>query len=322
MALSLKVNGRTHTLDVDPATPLLYVLSDDLELRGPKFGCGQARCGSCTVLVNGRAIRSCVTPVGSVAGAEVDDPRRPRHAREPPSRSRRRSSRSRPRQCGFCLNGVILTAKALLDREPEGERRADPGGAVGRALPLLRARPHACAPSSATRGSGRGETTAEPVAARLPEGLGRARRRLQRGRDRGQLAGARPRPRARRRPGDQLDSWIAIAEDGRVTAYTGKCELGQGLYTAQTQLIAEELVVPLDRVTLVQCDTDRTPDQGTTSGAQSHPANFNRANLALAAATAREALVRLASERLGAARGRSSRSRTASSRRRAIRRGR
>jgi len=101
-------------------------------------------------------------------------------------------------------------------------------------------------------------------------------------------------------PGDDLDSWIAVTEDGRVLAWTGKCELGQGLFTAQTQLIAEELVVPLDRVTLVQCDTDRTPDQGTTSGAQSHHANFNRSNLALAAATAREALVRLAAERLGA----------------------
>jgi len=101
------------------------------------------------------------------------------------------------------------------------------------------------------------------------------------------------------RPGAALDSWIAIAEDGTVTAYTGKCELGQGLYTAQAQLIAEELVVPLHRVTLVQCDTELTPDQGTTSGAQSHPANFNRSNLALAAATARGALVQLASERLG-----------------------
>ena len=101
------------------------------------------------------------------------------------------------------------------------------------------------------------------------------------------------------RPGNgRLDSWIAIAADGRVTAYTGKCELGQGLYTAQTQLIAEELAVPLDRVTLIQCDTAVTPDQGTTSGAQSHPANFNDGNLALAAATAREALVRLASARL------------------------
>jgi CO/xanthine dehydrogenase Mo-binding subunit len=75
--------------------------------------------------------------------------------------------------------------------------------------------------------------------------------------------------------------------------------LGQGLYTAQTQLIAEELCVPLHRVTLVQSDTEMTPDQGTTSGAQSHPANFNRSNLAQAAATAREALLRLASERLG-----------------------
>jgi len=100
---------------------------------------------------------------------------------------------------------------------------------------------------------------------------------------------------------NQLDAWIAIAADGRVTAYTGKCELGQGLFTAQMQLVAEELSVPLDRVTLVQCDTSLTPDQGTTSGSQSHPANFNHGNLAQAAATAREALVQLASKRLGVA---------------------
>ena len=98
----------------------------------------------------------------------------------------------------------------------------------------------------------------------------------------------------------QLDSWIAIATDGTVTAYTGKCDFGQGLYTAQMQLVAEELCVPFDRVRLIQCDTSMTPDQGTTSGQQSHPTNFNRANLALAAATARETLVRLASDRLGA----------------------
>ena len=101
------------------------------------------------------------------------------------------------------------------------------------------------------------------------------------------------------RRAQELDSWLAVAEDGSVTAYTGKCELGQGLFTAQAQLIAEELSVPLNRVKLVQCDTDITPDQGTTSGAQSHPTNFNRANLALAAAAAREALIGLASDRLG-----------------------
>ena len=92
------------------------------------------------------------------------------------------------------------------------------------------------------------------------------------------------------------------ATDGVVTAYTGKCEFGQGLYTAQMQLVAEELGVPIGRVKLLQCDTSMTPDQGTTSGQQSHPANFNQANLALAAATAREALVRMASDRLGVAR--------------------
>ena len=98
----------------------------------------------------------------------------------------------------------------------------------------------------------------------------------------------------------QLDSWIAIGADGIVTAYTGKCEFGQGLYTAQMQLVAEELCVPFNRVRLIQCDTSMTPDQGTTSGQQSHPTNFNTTNLALAAATARETLVRLAAVRLNA----------------------
>jgi CO/xanthine dehydrogenase Mo-binding subunit len=96
-----------------------------------------------------------------------------------------------------------------------------------------------------------------------------------------------------------LDSWIRIGADGRVTAFTGKAELGQGILTAQMQLVAEELSVPLSHVTLVQCDTTRTPDQGTTSGSQSTPTNFNERNLAQAAATLREALTKMAAERLG-----------------------
>ena len=99
---------------------------------------------------------------------------------------------------------------------------------------------------------------------------------------------------------NQLDGWLAINADGTITAYTGKCELGHGLYTAQTQLVAEELSVPFNRVKLIQCDTALTPDQGTTSGAQSHPTNFNQGALALAGATAREALLDIASKRLGA----------------------
>src|SRR5271154_1427239 len=97
----------------------------------------------------------------------------------------------------------------------------------------------------------------------------------------------------------QLDSWIAIAADGSVTAYSGKEELGQGISTAQIQLVAEELCVPFRRVKLLYCDTAITPDQAHTSGSQSHPTNFNHGNLAQAGATAREALIRLASDRLG-----------------------
>jgi nicotinate dehydrogenase subunit B len=99
-------------------------------------------------------------------------------------------------------------------------------------------------------------------------------------------------------PANAVDSWIAIAGDGSVIAYTGKEELGQGMSTAQIQLVAEELCVPFHRVNLIACDTAITPDQGITSGSQSHPANFNRNNLAQAAATARQGLLQLGSKRL------------------------
>ena len=113
--ISLKVNGRLHTVDADPQTPLLYVLSDDLQLRGPKFGCGLGQCGACTVIIRSRAVRSCVMPVGALKQEEVttleglgtpDEP----HAIQQSFIDERAS------QCGFCLSGVILTAKALLDQ--------------------------------------------------------------------------------------------------------------------------------------------------------------------------------------------------------------
>src|SRR6266700_3492476 len=97
---------------------------------------------------------------------------------------------------------------------------------------------------------------------------------------------------------EKLDSWLAIASDDTVTAYTGKCDFGQGMFTVQTQLVAEELCVSIDKVKLIQCDTSVTPDQGTTSGSQSTPTNFNTQNLAQAAATAREALVGMAAQKL------------------------
>ena len=114
---TLKVNGRTHSVDVDPATPLLYVLSDDLELRGPKFGCGLAQCGSCTVSIKGQAVRSCVTAVGSLDGSEITT-LEGLGSPENPHPLQKAFIDEQAMQCGFCINGVIMTAKALVDRTP------------------------------------------------------------------------------------------------------------------------------------------------------------------------------------------------------------
>src|SRR5262245_2743689 len=117
-AIRLLVNGETHTVDVDPATPLLYVLSDDLGLRGPKFGCGLGQCGSCTVILGDRAVRSCVTTVASVGNTEVTT-LAGLGTIERPHPIQQAFIDEQAAQCGFCLNGVILTAKAFVDANPK-----------------------------------------------------------------------------------------------------------------------------------------------------------------------------------------------------------
>jgi aerobic-type carbon monoxide dehydrogenase small subunit (CoxS/CutS family) len=114
---TLQVNGRTHVVDVEPSTPLLYVLRNDLDLHGPRFGCGLGQCGACTVLIKGEAVRSCVRAVSTAQNVEIttleglaqDDTLHPLQQawidEQVPA-------------CGFCQNGQILTAKALLDRNP------------------------------------------------------------------------------------------------------------------------------------------------------------------------------------------------------------
>ena len=114
---SLRVNGQPRTVDVDPATPLLYVLSDDLALNGPKFGCGLGQCGACTVIMNGQAVRSCVTPVSAVQQAEITT-LEGIGTIENPHPLQKAFIEEQAAQCGFCVNGVILTAKAFLDRNP------------------------------------------------------------------------------------------------------------------------------------------------------------------------------------------------------------
>ncbi len=117
-AITLNVNGTTHRLDVDPTTPLLYVLSEDLQLRGPKFGCGLSQCGACTAIVNGDAVRTCVTPVSRVNGARISTLDGLGTA-ENPHPIQKAFIDEQAAQCGFCLSGVILTAKAFLDKTPK-----------------------------------------------------------------------------------------------------------------------------------------------------------------------------------------------------------
>jgi nicotinate dehydrogenase subunit A len=117
-AINLKVNGKIHAVNVDPTTPLLYVLSDDLALNGPKFGCGLGQCGACTVIVKGQAIRSCITPVKSVEGAEITTLEALGTA-EKPHPLQQAFIEEQAAQCGFCINGVIMTAKAFLDKNPK-----------------------------------------------------------------------------------------------------------------------------------------------------------------------------------------------------------
>ena len=139
-AITLRVNGRTHTVDVDPSTPLLYVLRNDLDLHGPRFGCGLGQCGACTVIIRGEAVRSCVRAVSSVRGDEITtleglakdgvlDPVQQAWIDE------------QVPQCGFCQNGQILTAKVLLAKNPaptDAEIRRHMAGTLCRCMTYYR----------------------------------------------------------------------------------------------------------------------------------------------------------------------------------------
>jgi aerobic-type carbon monoxide dehydrogenase small subunit (CoxS/CutS family) len=115
--ITLKVNGTARTVDVEPSTPLLYVLRNDLGLRGPRFGCGLGQCGSCTVIIDGAAVRSCVTPCSAAKGEITTLEGLARNGKRHPLQQAWIDEQVP--QCGFCQNGQILTAKVLLDRHPD-----------------------------------------------------------------------------------------------------------------------------------------------------------------------------------------------------------
>lgn len=138
--ITLRVNGRTHTVDVEPSTPLLYVLRNDLDLQGPRFGCGLGQCGACTVLIKGEAVRSCVRPVSAVQNIEITTLEGLAQDGKLHPLQQAWIDEQVP-QCGFCQNGQILTAKALLDRTPnptDAQIRQGMQGALCRCMTYYR----------------------------------------------------------------------------------------------------------------------------------------------------------------------------------------
>ena len=118
MPVSLKVNGAVHSVAAEPDTPLLYVLRNDLGLNGAKFGCGLGQCGSCTVIVDGAPVRSCITPIGTLAQSEVTT-LEGLGTIERPHPLQAAFMAEQAAQCGYCIAGMIMFAKALLDRIPQ-----------------------------------------------------------------------------------------------------------------------------------------------------------------------------------------------------------
>ena len=139
--VSLQVNGTTHQVDVEPSTPLLYVLRNDLGLRGPRVGCGLGQCGACTVIIDGNAVRSCLMPVSAVTAPITTLEGLAKDGRLHPLQQAWIDEQAP--QCGFCQNGQIMTAKALLDRSPrpsEEEIRAAMDGVLCRCMTYYRIR--------------------------------------------------------------------------------------------------------------------------------------------------------------------------------------
>ena len=137
--VSLNVNGAVVEVDIDPSTPLLYVLRNDLGLRGPRFGCGLGQCGACTVILDGVAVRSCLLPAAAVSGEITTLEGLAQNGSLHPLQQAWIDEQVP--QCGYCQNGQIMTAKALLDRNPtptDAEIREGMEGALCRCMTYFR----------------------------------------------------------------------------------------------------------------------------------------------------------------------------------------
>src|SRR5215831_8418854 len=296
--INLNVNGTVHTIDADPDMPLLYALRNDIGLNNPHFGCGLAQCGACTVHLNGQPIRSCVTPVSAVGSGKVvtlaglGTP-------EKPHPIQKAYVEEQVPQCGYCINGWIMTAAAFLNqtKKPTDAQIKEALTGLkcrcGTHMGILRAVKRAAAMTkmeNATHfvsrrsllkaGGALVVSIGTPVAFDTVLGIGEAF-----------AQGAKP-----PLTPDQLSSYIAVNADGTVSAFFGKMDMGQGLFVAIGQMVAEELDVPFKAVTVIMGDTATSVNQGGASG--STGIQMGGKQMRMAAAEARRVLVEMAAAKL------------------------
>ena len=279
----LKVNGASHRVTVDPETPLLYVLRNDLGLKGPKFGCGLEQCNACKVLIDNNDVPSCQIPIQQVAGLEIVTIEGLGTA-ENPHPLQEAFVLEQAIQCGYCASGMIIAAQGLLNRTryPTDQEirealsdnicRCGVYERVRRAIKMRIGRPIwdpiyevVDAPDIGTH------SLVDEVAQPLPPSLQEL---------------------------PNLDAWIRIDADETVTVFIGKVEIGQGIKTAVAQIAAEELDVALERIQVVTADTERSPNERITAGSMSVQTSGNA--LRVPAAEARHILLTLAFEELEA----------------------
>ena len=273
---TLRVNGEIHQLELDPDTPLLYVLRNDLELKGAKYGCGTELCGACKVLIDGSDVPTCQLPIEHVEDLEIttleglsdtDDlhPLQETFLEE------------RAAQCGFCTAGMIIAAQGMLNRV---RYPADDDIRAALSNNLCRCGVYDRVRRAIKLRIGR----FEPPIYEIIEGAPIV----------DFVIGPAVSPSLESHP--QIDDWIQLNEDFSVSVFSGKVELGQGITTALAQIAAEELGVALERIRLVTADTQCTPDEGGTTGSRS--LETSGVAIRLAAAAAREHLLSLAFEQL------------------------
>jgi nicotinate dehydrogenase subunit B len=310
----LTVNGTEHTVRCEPGTPLLDVLRHDLGLTGPRFGCGIGQCGTCCVLVGGRARASCDLPVSAVAGTVTTvEGLADGEGLHPVQQA---FIDEQAAQCGYCTSGMVVATVGLLREYPapteEQVREALDGhlcrcGTQGR---IVRAVLHATTPVPAGQAVSRRPPAWEVLASQVPAGDTRP--------GEGVTLAPPPAPAAMdvaesgvrsstsALPADLaanpvLSQWLDFSRDGEVTISTGKVEYGQGIWTALAQVAAEELQVNLARVRVAPVSTAASPNEGITAGSLS--VQDSGAAIRQACAQARELLLDAAADGLGVARG-------------------